>query len=323
MDTPFNYSNYLKLGLGAILCLLASCNPLSYELDPTIAYTPQQRQIERLPSCFPNLTPVERSSDWGKELLIGENFARELDLYRAVTAFKRALILMPKREYSRRLQVEYDVLFCYYLADRFQDVTIFFEDHELRDLPNTFPALRELIIMLYDSYEKIGECEKAEKILQIIQQYEPETAEDLNLGKAILSADFCELDSQTEQYRNSCELTTWLDQYRGEALSVRKAQVLNALLPGAGYWYVGQKKAALTSFVINTLFTYASYQFFHHKYVAAGIITASLEWGWYAGGINGAGLAAKEYNQSIYHNYAKEAMIQQHLFPILMFECAF
>lgn len=311
------------LAAGLIACFLAGCSPLSYQLEPNIVYTAQPAQMERLPSCFPELTPQEKKTDWGIEMMIGESFARELDLYRAVTAFKRALIILPKQEYARRLQIEYNILFCYYVAGRYQDVIIYFEDHEIRDLPATFPALRELIIMLYDSYQQIDDCDKAERVMQVIKQYEPEAAEDLDLAQSILEGDLPEIECKIEQHRHSSELQSWLSDYQVEALSVRKAQVLNAVLPGAGYLYVGQRKAALTSLIINTLFTYASYQFFHRGYIAAGIITASLEWGWYAGGINGAGLAAKEYNQSLYNNYAKEAMIQQRLFPVLMFECAF
>ena len=95
------------------------------------------------------------------------------------------------------------------------------------------------------------------------------------------------------------------------------------LLPGAGYYYVGQKKAALTAFVINSLFTAAAYQFFAKGYPAAGFITLSFEAGWYFGGINGAGLAAKEYNERLYEVKAKDFMLKERLFPLLTFETSF
>lgn len=79
----------------------------------------------------------------------------------------------------------------------------------------------------------------------------------------------------------------------------------------------------MTSFIINALFAAATYQLIDRGYVAAGIIVGSLEMGWYIGGINGAGLEAKEYNQSLYNTCAKEVMIRNQLFPVLMFETTF
>ena len=79
----------------------------------------------------------------------------------------------------------------------------------------------------------------------------------------------------------------------------------------------------MTSFMINASFIAASWYFFDHGNYGAGIITSSLEFGWYFGGINGAGLAAKEWNQHIYNIKGKELMIEMRLFPVLMLEASF
>ena len=44
---------------------------------------------------------------------------------------------------------------------------------------------------------------------------------------------------------------------------------------------------------------------------------ASAEFGWYVGGINGAGLAAKEYNEFIYNDLAKNYLLSTKGFPVL------
>lgn len=308
--------------LGISLCATACC-PNACILEPTINYTPPDCILEKLPSCFPHLSFCERQTDWGREMWIGDEFAHEMDFYRAITSYKRALILIPKEECTRRQQILYNILLSYYLANRYCDAIKIFEEENLKEFPATFPAFREMILILYDCYEKNEDYEKAELILKVIDHYEPEAAEDLSLASAIKSGDLGEVICQSSTHRDSCEISKWISEYEFEALSVRKAQFLNAILPGAGYYYVGQKSAALTSFLINAAFIYASYQFFDRGYPAAGLITASLEYGWYMGGINGAGLAAKEYNERLYSQYSKAAMIQHKLFPILMFECAF
>jgi hypothetical protein len=105
--------------------------------------------------------------------------------------------------------------------------------------------------------------------------------------------------------------------------SPSKARTLNAILPGAGYAYVGQKRSAVTSFLINALFTAAAYQFFSRGYTAAGAITASLEMGWYFGGINGAGIEANEYNARIFEGVGRKMLTDHTCFPVLMFETSF
>ncbi len=44
---------------------------------------------------------------------------------------------------------------------------------------------------------------------------------------------------------------------------------------------------------------------------------------WYFGGIYGAGLAAKEYNKSLFECSAEETKIENKLFPILMIQTTF
>ena len=111
--------------------------------------------------------------------------------------------------------------------------------------------------------------------------------------------------------------------YEIKKKSVGGAQILNTFIPGAGYFYVGQKKTALTALLLNTLFIVASYEFFHHGYIAAGIITTSFEMGWYFGGIYGAGEAAKFYNERLFENVATPMMNQEKVFPALMLKYAF
>ena len=87
--------------------------------------------------------------------------------------------------------------------------------------------------------------------------------------------------------------------------------------------YIGQKKSALTAFLLNSLFIAAAYEFFHHGHVAAGIITTSFEAGWYFGGIYGAGEEAKYYNERVYEQDATAILNDTKLFPVLMIQYGF
>lgn len=307
-----------------VVVLLSGCQANSCTLEPCITYNPPVQIIENLPSAFPPLNPDEARKDWAKELIIANQFATELDFYRAITSYKRALFLIPSARRERRMQIEYGILQCYYLGHKYQSVIDFFDKSSLVAAPTDFPALDDLMLMLQNSYYETGEPEKACRLFTGIEQRDPTIASKVQLYEDLMEARLAAVQSRAHGGDElATALCNFLYDYNDRALSVKKAQLLNAILPGAGYYYVGQKSTAMTSFIINSLFIAAAYYFFDHGNVAAGIITASLESGWYLGGINGAGLAAKAYNESLYNASAKELMVKQRLFPVLMIKYTF
>lgn len=306
-----------------LLCLVWSCHPNSCNLEPTIGYSPPQRFIESLPPAFAEPSPHERDQDWGQELFLGKSFAKETDFYRAITCFKRALFLLPKHEADRRFEIEYNIFLAYYAAGKYAEAVEAFEGGHLMEAPATFPTADDLFITLYDAYMKTGQIERAGRILSVIAERNGETAAQLSLGMAITQGDFPAIEQGLECSPAREGVYELLATYQSQAKSVRKAQLLNAVLPGAGYLYVGQKKSALTSFLINALFIAASYQLFERGYIPAAVIMTSLEFGWYFGGINGAGLEAKQYNEWLFERLGRETMVQERLFPILMIQKGF
>ena len=290
--------------------------------EPNICFAPPPYLIEALPSPFAPLTLLERSQDWGKELFLGKSFAKEMDLYRALTCFKRALFLIP-RTHERRLEIEYEIFFAYYIANKYQEAVEAFECSRLTEAPESFPAVRDLLIALYDAYIKVDLPERACRILSLIETIDGEIANNLILETALINANFPGIVDAAACSTSNETISEFLTTYFTGAKSVSKAQTLNAILPGAGYWYVGQKKSAVTSFLINTLFIAAAYQLFDRGYIPAGIIVTSLEAGWYFGGINGAGLEAKQYNENLYNRVGKDTLNNERLFPILMIQQGF
>lgn len=306
------------------LCLLVGCSPRSYLFEPDLQCAPQRRQVAAAPSLFPPLSAAERSEPWGREWLIGEAFARDLDFYRAITAYRRAAILFSEGEIGRLEQIEYSIFLCYYLGQHYREAIDFFEEAKLLpQVSGRFPALRDLLIALYDSYMMIEEGEKAQRLLPLLEKFDQEALDQLKLSTYLRQGQWEKSAEATRWHPHGDELLYALKDFRCAQLSVERAQLFNAVLPGAGYYYVGQRQAAITSLAINALFTAAAYQFFDRGYIAAGLITASLEMGWYLGGINGAGLAAKQYNETVYNLRLREPMINLRLFPMLMLEGSF
>lgn len=325
----FSWQSCYRTLLGQLLAILplllfcASCQRMKADFEPTITYIPTDSYIAKMPSAFPKITKEEASQEWSKELRLGLGFVEEMDLYRAITCFKRAQFQIPSSTVARRQQIDFCIMQAYYLGFKHKEALDVFSSRNLIEVPVDFPAFNELQIMLHDCFSKNNEPEKAALIRGNLVKTNLDLADALLLSEVMIEGDLCSLENLIPTSRKRNALCGFLNDYYSQAKSVRKAQILNALLPGAGYAYVGQTKSAITSFVINALFIAAAYQFFHKGYIAAGLITSSLEFGWYYGGINGAGLAALRYNERLYECKAKDFMIQERLFPILMFDYAF
>lgn len=308
----------------AVSLFLNCCHPRSALLEPSISLCPDPCLVRSLPPPpFLPISKAENGKEWVKELYLGNQFALEFDLYRAITSYKRAYLLLPKREFDRRRQLQFLIAKCYYLGCKYCDVIETFENTELFDIDLSFPGYRELLIMLYDSYKLTGQCKKSEAVLQMIEIENPLNGSQFRLGEAIEQGNLSCLIPLSSGTSSEIAISEFNCCFAQNALSVQTAQTLNAVIPGAGYLYVGQKKTALTSFLINAAFIAATWHFIEENNWGAAGISGSLELGWYLGGINGAGLAAKEFNETFYNRMGRKVMIQERLFPILHFETSF
>ncbi len=302
-----------------IICsLLTGCSKTSEEpIEPKIVYSIPKNRLKQLPSSFSSLSEIERSEEWGKEYYIGQKLAQKLDLYRAVTAFKRAEILIPGYKKNRLQEIQYFILLSYYLGEKYQEAITAFEESLLSQVDSTFSTYRDLLIILHECFYRTKQPEKAKLVLKLIDESDHQLGQIMKVSYALTDfdkGDLNQLNFKTEIGQETKEL---IYQYELNKKSETKAQVFNALLPGAGYLYLGQKQAALTAFLLNGFTTYAAYYFFNQGNIAAGIITTSIETGWYFGGINGAKESAKLYNERLYENRAQPILQKHELFPVL------
>lgn len=290
------------------------------ELEPQLNYAVQDQYLKSLPPAFPPLSDQETDTDWGREDKIALGFAHELDLYQAITGFKRASFLLPPELTDRKLQMEYDTLLSYYYGRKYPEAIYTFDSGPLRCTSPAFNPFQDLLVILYDSYNNVQDFDKADHILDYMKTPYPATAEKLALSKILLKGDITALEDAAPFHP---DIEALLDQYNLEKKSTRTAQLWNTFIPGAGYLYVGQKQSALTAFLLNGLFIWGTYYFFHHGNTAGGIIFASVEAGWYFGGIYGAGQEAKFYNERLYERLATPMMNEKRYFPILMLKYGF
>jgi tetratricopeptide (TPR) repeat protein len=298
--------------------LLSSCYRVPKDIEPKISYSMKERHFDKLYFPFPPLSEKEKAENWSGEYLIGKALLKTLDLYRAISSFKRAEILIPENREKRKKEMEYYTLLSYYLGQKYDEVINYFNKSSLPRVDKSFPVFSDLLVILYDSYLELNDEKNADKVKKVIDENYLETSKKLNISTALLNADLQKIENFDLPYLNS-----FLDTFNSQNKSIPKAQALNAIIPGAGYLYLGQKRSALTTFLVNGLFIWASYEFFKRKYIAAGIITTSFELGWYFGGIYGAGEEAKYYNERIYEREVTKLMNEKKLFPFFMLTYTF
>jgi tetratricopeptide (TPR) repeat protein len=278
----------------------------------------EEKHMQALKSPFLPLMEGELQLSFAQEMRFGAYFAQQADFYRAITCYQRALAALPEA-HARRTEIEYEIVLCYYLGKKYGEVVRLFEKSQLPDVGPSFPAFFDLLTLLHDSYRKIGLFEKADKALAVLLHFDPQFGNQVRLSELLAEGEI----EEAAKMNPDPELNAVCQAYQRHQKSVQKAKTLNALLPGAGYWYLGQKKTAVTAFLLNSLFIAGSYQFFDRGYTSAGIFTASVEMGWYFGGIQGAGLAAEDHNRFLYQDVVGNFMREKKLFPQLMLQYSF
>lgn len=298
---------------------LIGCYRVPAKIEPQMNYSITNSELKNKTSAFDPLSKEELNQPWAKEMIIAQAFSKECDLYRAVSTYKRAEILIDKDQEDRLRQIEYSIVLCYFLAQKYNDAITTFETSELLHVDKSFPAFCDLLTLLYESYLKTEDHEKATRILELIQKSDSKRENNLALYTAIQDANIPLLSNRDA----SPVIKNSLDYYCTNKKSPATAGALNAILPGAGFLYLGQKRSALTALLLNGLFIGATYQFFHKDYVAAGLITLSFECGWYFGGIYGAQEEAKLYNERLYEGLFCSVLNQNKLFPIFMIKHTF
>lgn len=289
--------------------------------EPLLEYRPSPSELQGLKSALPQLNTAERYADWGKELHLAHQFARSQDWYRAVTCYKRAQFLLPKNEELRQLEIEYNLILCYWLGGKPELAITHFENSHLNKTHKNFPATQDLMVVLADCYQKTGQSQKAKQLVQKQKQQSVKKSQQMAIYQDFAQGDWQALDSKQHPLLN--DFQPLLDQQEQKKKSPKTAKALNALLPGAGYLYVGQKQTAATSLMLNGLFIATALRFFDKGYSAAGLLTLSFEMGWYLGGIQGAGQAAEQYNRHLLDSSGQKILHENKGFPFLMIEYGF
>jgi len=252
------------------------------------------------------------------QLRMADAFMEEGEYFRAITEYKKYLILFPdsgKADYA-----SFGIGMAYYKGE------------EYRDAARTFSSMREkypesahaLPARYHEGFSrwKLKDYEAARVTLETLAEDHPES---VYAPRALAASSLVALDEDKPGVSRA-GLERFVDRYPGHpgadsvktALALlerypdrpRKSPVLagflSAVLPGSGYMYAEHYGDGVTAFLINGLFIAGAATGFHQENYAVGTIVAGVGLPFYLGNIYGSANAAKKWNEGVRNEFIEK-----------------
>lgn len=251
---------------------------------------PSPLLFEKGPDPFAALKAEESQGRWAQDFILAKKFQAISDSAESRHYFRSASLLAPQ-DADWALCLDYQLLLLEMLASQHTAVIQLFERSKpLQQLYAAQGAVhrevyQDLLVILADSYLRVARTDRLEEVLSLMPQS----------GAATMRV-YADLTNRKEPANAPEAVKEALASYHAEKFNPGRAALLNAVLPGAGYYYIGQHSSALTSFILNAATTAAAVYFFERSNWGAGVLFATMECGWYFGGISGA------YDEAYYFN---------------------
>lgn len=248
-----------------------------------------------------------RATEQSEKIL---NYADQLfvdqEFYRAITEYRRFIAYFPEEEKIDEIYLK--ICNCYYLGERYFDAINWAKKTLAKSSKPSILAQGNLIAG--DSYFALGNYSAAQNFYSAVL-----SIEDLDLDwsdRARLKLGICALREEKwlKASREFASIKSDSQYFRKSQLFSQKALEGNdlphkslwlagalSLIPGAGYYYAGNKGTALASFIVNSLFIWGTCEAFNKEEKAVGAVIGLFAFGLYSGNIYGSIGSAARYNE--------------------------
>jgi outer membrane protein assembly factor BamD (BamD/ComL family)/TM2 domain-containing membrane protein YozV len=242
------------------------------------------------------------------QLRVADVFMEEEEYYRAITEYKRFLILFPDSERADYALLQIGI--AYYRGEEFESAA-----RALGTLREKHPGSAYVSKSLYlegMTYWKAKRYPEAKAVLETVIVVHPESdyAACALAVKSLVYLDSEDIESSRYELRRFLELHPFharapevreaivlLDHYeRLPRKSPTFAAVLSAIVPGSGYVYAGHVGDGITAFFLNALFIAGTITGIHQENYAVAGIAGVVGLPFYVGNIYGSANAARKWN---------------------------
>lgn len=242
------------------------------------------------------------------QLRIADAFMDEAEYYRAVTEYKKFLILFPDLDQSG--YVLFRIGMAYYKGEEYESSVRSFAS--LRQKRGETPYASQSYYYEGLSQWKLQRFETARTSFQALANDYPqsELAPMALVADSLVALDMEKIDDSIRQlerlhYRypeypksgNTPEVIRMLERYKNlPAKSEALAGAMSAVLPGSGYFYAGHYSDGITAFLINGLSIAGTVLAFHQENYAVAGVVGGVGLPFYLGNIYGSANAARKWN---------------------------
>lgn len=261
------------------------------------------------------------------QLKIADAFMEEGEYYRAVTEYKKFLILFPdsgKADYA-----SFEIGMAYFKGEEYGAAARAF-----LAVRNKYPESRFAVQAGYlegISQWKMKNYDRARMALESLVEQHPDSE---YAPRSLVAICLAALDENKAEVSRQA-LKRFLDRYPGrpDEENVREAAalidryqelpekspvlagVMSAILPGSGYIYAEHYGDGITAFLINGLFIAGTVTAIHQENYAVAGIVGGVGLPFYLGNIYGSANAAKKWNLAVRNEITRK--IHSTLAPLL------
>jgi TolA-binding protein len=261
------------------------------------------------PAAYPEEKGLLLTEDL--QLRLADGFTEEGEYYRAITEYKKFLMLFPASE--RADYAAFKTGMAYYRGEEYEPCVKSFSL-----LRAKYPTSRYLSQAGYFEglgYWKVKEREKARNTLDTVPEDFPQSefAPAALVARSLLALEEEDITTSVNRLQrladrypeyagsvNAKQAMTLIAEYpRLPQKSKGLAAVMSAIVPGSGYVYADHVGDGLTAFAINALFIAGTVTaIYGENYPVAGIV-GGIGVPFYVGNIYGSANAAKKWNLGV------------------------
>ena len=255
------------------------------------------------------------------QLKMADAFMEEGEYYRAITEYKKFLILFPNAEKTD--YVMYRMGIAYYSGEEYKSSLKF-----LSSVREKFPESKYMPMSTYYeglSYWKLKMYENAKTSFESLAGSYPgsEIAPSALIASSLVSFEqediiSCQygLEKVVSQYpqnsnsENAKKAIELIEQYKDLPEKSRVlAGIMSALIPGSGYVYAEHYGDGATAFLINALFIAGTVTALNQENYAVAAIVGGIGLPFYLGNIYGSANAAKKWNLSVKEEFRNKIFV--------------
>jgi TolA-binding protein len=241
----------------------------------------------------------------------GSAFQSEGEYYRAITEYKKLLIVFP--ESDRAEDAHFNIGMSYLKGEEYERAAATFQTLRRRFLKG--PHVAQSRLYEGTSYRKLKKYREA--VVQfdtVIYEFRhEEEAPKALLEKALIALELNELDEMkseldrilreypdhdiAQKARQSLALAQSFEQLPKKSTVL--AGSMSAILPGSGYFYAGNYGDGLTAFFVNALFIAGTVTAVNQHNYPTAYIVGGFGLPFYIGNIYGSANAARKWNLAV------------------------